>query len=126
MKITLVGNYAPDEQQSMLRYSTMLHEGLLKAGHDVRLVLPTHRLSRAGIGGLRKWIGYVDKFVLTWSDLKAAQRDAEEVAADAEENAAYARAAHMRRVVEGAKALAALKPSAVDARVRLLVRLHRL
>jgi hypothetical protein len=66
MKILLVANYAPDRQESMLRFAAALEGGF---GHDGVMVetirpapvfgnfLPTQ-------SGFGKWLGYLDKFVL--------------------------------------------------------------
>lgn len=64
MKILLVGNYAPDNQQSMQRFALMLRDGLCALGHEARLLPPRRILGRArASGGLGKWAGYVDKFL---------------------------------------------------------------
>jgi glycosyltransferase involved in cell wall biosynthesis len=74
MKIVLVGNYRGDRQESMLRFSTLLQEGLKQAGHDVKVVRPAEIVSRLrpGTHGVGKWLGYVDKFVLFPGMLRAA------------------------------------------------------
>jgi glycosyltransferase involved in cell wall biosynthesis len=65
VRIALIGNYAPDAQESMLRYADLLRAGLSEAGHEVTLTVPERRLKSAGPSGLRKWIGYVDKYILS-------------------------------------------------------------
>jgi len=59
MKILLVGNYAPDAQESMTRYAQLMHAGLTAAGHEVVLALPTAVLNRPhrGANGVWKWVG---------------------------------------------------------------------
>ncbi len=69
MKILLVCNYAPDAQQSMLRFGAMLREGLQARGCEVAACAPAERLHRAGRPGA-KWLGYVDKYVLFPSRLR--------------------------------------------------------
>lgn len=65
MRILLVGNYEPDEQQSMLRYTGWLERTLLGRGHSVAVVKPRPFFSRiARSAGLSKYLGYIDKFVL--------------------------------------------------------------
>ena len=66
MRILLVGNYAPDHQQSMLRFSDLLECELQKAGHTVKVIRPGVHLGRLARTerGLGKWLRYVDKFVL--------------------------------------------------------------
>jgi glycosyltransferase involved in cell wall biosynthesis len=65
MRLLLVGNYPLDNQASMSRYTEMLRRNMTARGHLVDVVRPkpvlgplvTHR-------GLRKWLGYVDKYLL--------------------------------------------------------------
>lgn len=68
MKILLIGNLHEDGQQSMQRFTTLLQTGLLARGHAVTVLTPTLRLARLGpryrYGGLPKYLGYFDKFVL--------------------------------------------------------------
>jgi glycosyltransferase involved in cell wall biosynthesis len=66
MKILLVGNYAPDRQESMLRFAGMLEDGLKERGHEVRLVQPPVVLGKwvADPSPLKKWLGYIDKLIL--------------------------------------------------------------
>lgn len=80
MKILLIGNYLPDAQQSMQRFSAVMESGLIKAGHDVRLIRPEPKLGglKQSDRGLGKWLGYIDKFIifpttlnqhLAWADV---------------------------------------------------------
>ena len=66
MRILLIGNYARLRQESMQRFADLLRQGLVAAGHEVRLVRPPVLLGRLlrGEAGLAKWIGYVDRFVI--------------------------------------------------------------
>lgn len=81
MRVLLIGNYAPDRQQSMLRYAEMMRDGLQEAGHDVTLAVPRPVLNAAGrpAAGFWKWVGYFDKFVLNTIDFARAARKAEVV-----------------------------------------------
>ena len=81
MKVLLIGNYAPDRQESMLRYAQMLREGLLEAGHPVTLAVPRPVLNRRGrpASGVWKWIGYLDKFVLNAAEFARATQQADVV-----------------------------------------------
>ena len=74
MKVLLVGNYAPDAQESMTRYAQLMHAGLTAAGHEVVLALPEAVLNRQGRGanGVWKWVGYVDKHLLSVPALQRA------------------------------------------------------
>ncbi len=68
MRVLLIGNFAPDRQESMLRFAHMLTSGLEAAGHEVRTWAPEPRLVRLlpryRYGGPAKFVGYVDKFLL--------------------------------------------------------------
>ena len=66
MKILLIGNYLSDGQESMQRFTTLMQEGLTVAGHEAKVIHPPEFVSRLSPGrnGLRKWLGYVDKFVI--------------------------------------------------------------
>lgn len=63
MKVLLVGNYAPDRQQSMLRFGAMLHGQLLQRGCDVATLAPEVRMPWGRHGQRAKWSGYVDKYL---------------------------------------------------------------
>jgi glycosyltransferase involved in cell wall biosynthesis len=67
MTLFLVGNYAPDRQQSMLRFGAMLERGLAGRGTAVQLLQPQPWATRLWpnyrYGGAAKWLGYWDKFV---------------------------------------------------------------
>ena len=68
MKVLLIGNLAEDRQESMQRFTALLHAGLQARGHTVTVLAPTLRLARYGppyrYSGLPKYLGYFDKFVL--------------------------------------------------------------
>jgi glycosyltransferase involved in cell wall biosynthesis len=68
MRIRLIGNFAPDTQESMLRFAKLLTSGLRQQGHEVSTWSPEPRLvkllPRYRYGGPAKFIGYFDKFVL--------------------------------------------------------------
>ena len=74
MKVLLIGNLAADRQESMQRFTALLHSGLLARGHHVTVCAPTLRLARLGpgyrYGGLPKYLGYVDKFMLFPRELR--------------------------------------------------------
>ncbi|WP_223860581.1 glycosyltransferase family 4 protein [Spirosoma validum] len=66
-RFILIGNYEPDRQESMQRFSQMLQDGLLEAGYVVELWKPTVWLgkwSKSTLQGLGKWLGYIDKWIL--------------------------------------------------------------
>lgn len=68
MRILLIGNFAPDRQESMLRFNRLLTVGLRERGHDVSTWSPEPRLVRLlpryRYGGPAKFVGYLDKFLL--------------------------------------------------------------
>jgi hypothetical protein len=65
MKVLLIGNYAPDDQKSMVAFSSMLERELPKQGCEVRVICPQARATRLPMPRkLLKWAGYLDKFLL--------------------------------------------------------------
>ena len=64
--VILIGNYAGDRQQSMLRFGAMMLEGLTSAGVAVEMMQPPMLLGDLHFAGAftAKWLGYIDKFVL--------------------------------------------------------------
>ena len=64
--VLLIGNYAPDRQQSMRRFAVMMLDGLAAAGVQAELIQPktfSGRFRSAG-GFVAKWLAYIDKFIL--------------------------------------------------------------
>ncbi|HEX8279771.1 MAG TPA: hypothetical protein VF551_00215, partial [Chthoniobacterales bacterium] len=63
--VLLIGNYAPDEQQSMQRFATMMFHGLATAGVPAEILAPQPLFGRfrAPGGVAAKWLAYVDKFL---------------------------------------------------------------
>jgi len=64
--VLLIGNYLPDQQQSMLRFNAMMLQGLRGCDIDAEIIRPP-----AFFGTIRtlgatanKWFAYIDKFVL--------------------------------------------------------------
>jgi len=68
LRILLIGNFAGDRQESMLRFGLLLHEGLANAGHTVQLAVPGPLFARLAqpyrYQGVPKLLGYIDKFVV--------------------------------------------------------------
>ena len=93
MKILLVANYKPDRQRSMARYAEMLHSELRKRGYDVTLFYPVHFATRLvnDRSRLFRWLGYIDKFVLTPPLLRFRARNADIVHVCDHSNSAYLR-----------------------------------
>jgi len=67
MKVLLVGNYEADGQRSMDRFCTMLLKGLREAGIQAEVVRPA-----VVAGGRNKWLGYIDKLLLSPLTLRRA------------------------------------------------------
>ena len=68
----LIGNYPPDQQQSMQRFSAMVLQGLTAAGVPAELIRPEPVFGNLKLLGkfVAKWLGYVDKYVLFPRQLK--------------------------------------------------------
>jgi glycosyltransferase involved in cell wall biosynthesis len=66
-QFVLIGNYPPDQQESMIRFADILATGLRGRGLKVETFAPQPVLipkNSAPGGGLRKWLAYVDKWTL--------------------------------------------------------------
>lgn len=78
LRVLLVGNFVADRQESMLRFGTLLHEGLAAAGHTVELAVPGPVFARLArpyrYDGIPKFLGYIDKFVLFPARLRSLTR----------------------------------------------------
>lgn len=68
LRVLLVGNFTADRQESMLRFGTLLHEGIAALGHTVQLATPGPVFARLArpyrYAGVPKLLGYLDKFVV--------------------------------------------------------------
>ena len=67
MRIILLGNYPPDGQESMERFARMLDNGFRNAGVATEIWRPVPVFAREGGSvnkGYRKWLGYIDKWVV--------------------------------------------------------------
>ncbi len=66
-RVILIGNYAPDQQQSMNRFAEMLARNFLNRGISSEIWRPPvvlGKLTNSPHRGIGKWLGYVDKFLL--------------------------------------------------------------
>lgn len=93
MRILLIGNYAPDQQESMLRFADLMHRELSARGHQVILLRPEPIVAssmrvKSGIG---KWLAYIDKFILFPFTLKRYLKQVDVVHLCDHSNAMYAR-----------------------------------
>lgn len=81
MKVLLIGNYASDRQESMLRFGDLLQRELESRGHVVTLLQPQERLGAITLfgSGMRKWFGYIDKFLLFPHSLRRMKKEFEVV-----------------------------------------------
>jgi glycosyltransferase involved in cell wall biosynthesis len=91
VRILLIGNYAPDAQESMLRYAQMIRRGLSRAPHDVTLVTPQPVLNPGHRGnvGVWKWVGYLDKYWAGTGAIGRAVRNADLVHVCDHSNSVY-------------------------------------
>ncbi len=66
LKILLVGNYTADRQESMQRFASVLESAFIGMGQSCILIKPVPIIERFSfsIKGLKKWLGYIDKFIL--------------------------------------------------------------
>src|SRR6266699_901599 len=65
--VLLIGNFPPDQQQSMQRFSEMMLRELRALGIAAELTRPeaySACLVPAQFVFLRKWAGYIDKFII--------------------------------------------------------------
>jgi glycosyltransferase involved in cell wall biosynthesis len=75
MRILLVGNYPLDNQASMLRYVDMLCQQIALRGHQVEIVRPKPFFGNLFTQPvLRKWFGYIDKYLLFPAKLRSLSR----------------------------------------------------
>jgi len=98
MKILLISNYLPDQQQSMLRYAAMLQRECNRRGWQAEII---HPLAIVGgfswlRGSLKKWLGYVDKYLFAPGYLWSHARHADLVHICDHSNAMYLRCAGTR------------------------------
>jgi len=90
MRILLIGNYALDNQESMLRFAALMERELKARSHTVRLIQPRARLARSA-SGIGKWLGYLDKLVLFPFAIKREVKNFDVVHICDHSNAFYAR-----------------------------------
>ncbi len=67
IEVLLLCNYLPDGQQSMLRFGELMARLLPERGYQVECLRPrvcAFPSRPRGAGGLGKWIGYIDKYIL--------------------------------------------------------------
>jgi glycosyltransferase involved in cell wall biosynthesis len=70
--VLLIGNYTPDQQQSMQRFNAMMLQGLRAAGIAAELIRPEPLLGNIKLLGksTAKWFGYIDKYIFFPRKLK--------------------------------------------------------
>lgn len=98
MKVLLISNYLPDKQESMLRYAQMLQQELHKRGHEAHVVHPPVVLGGFAFlpGPLKKWIGYIDKYLFAPAYLRKQASQADIIHVCDHSNAMYLRCAGTR------------------------------
>jgi glycosyltransferase involved in cell wall biosynthesis len=65
-RLLLISNYAPDRQESMLRFADLLQQGFRERGYEVVTVRPAVLAGRffSSTHAFSKWVGYLDKLIL--------------------------------------------------------------
>ncbi len=98
-EVVLIGNFLPDRQESMVRFGQLLEEGLRARDWKVQIWQPKPRFANlAGTyryGGIPKYLGYLDKFLVFPRTLRRRLRTASRKTAYHivdHSNAVYARA----------------------------------
>jgi glycosyltransferase involved in cell wall biosynthesis len=67
MRYIFIGNYPPDQQQSMLRFDRLMESGFRELGFEAFLWRPRvvfGHFAATTMSGFGKWLGYLDKYVL--------------------------------------------------------------
>jgi glycosyltransferase involved in cell wall biosynthesis len=64
--VLLIGNYSPDQQQSMQRVNAMMLQGLNAAGLEAELIKPEPVMGNFQWADrfIAKWLAYIDKYIL--------------------------------------------------------------
>ena len=70
--VLLIGNYKPDQQQSMQRFNAMMLHGLTAAGIPAELIRPEPGLGKIKWLGkfTAKWLAYIDKYIFFPGELR--------------------------------------------------------
>lgn len=65
-RILLIGNYLPDNQQSMLRFAELMYNKLLENDINVEMITPCNVFLRIPLlsGSIKKWLAYIDKYII--------------------------------------------------------------
>jgi glycosyltransferase involved in cell wall biosynthesis len=97
MRVLLVANYQPDNQESMLRYAAWLERILKARGHQVSITAPWPFFSRiAPHPVIKKYLGYLDKFLLFPPQLRRLSRSYDLVHVLDHSNSMYLRTARYK------------------------------
>jgi glycosyltransferase involved in cell wall biosynthesis len=67
VRVVLIGNYKPDAQESMARFTLMLKSGLEQNNVTAEVWYPTiffGKFSKSTLRGIGKWLGYIDKWLI--------------------------------------------------------------
>jgi glycosyltransferase involved in cell wall biosynthesis len=100
--VLLIGNYAPERQQSMLRFAAMMLDGLTAAGIKAEMIQPQPFFGNVQLFGnfVTKWFAYIDKFLLFPRQLNAKLRAMPAIVHICDHsNAMYAKKIHSTPVV---------------------------
>jgi glycosyltransferase involved in cell wall biosynthesis len=73
LKVIIISNYLPDEQDSMLKFSELIHSSLTKNKVNVETIQPIERAGKLKfyLPYIEKWLFYIDKYILFPIDLLA-------------------------------------------------------
>ncbi len=91
IKVLIVGNYKPDQKESLRRFASMLLEGLAGFDCDAWSISPKVVAHRpfAGDSIVSKWFGYIDKYMLFPEQLRAVSEWADVVHICDQSNSLY-------------------------------------
>lgn len=67
MRLILIGNYLPDQQESMIRFAQLLNTGFCNAGIKSEIWSPKTLVGAnmsSTNSGFGKWLGYLDKYII--------------------------------------------------------------
>jgi glycosyltransferase involved in cell wall biosynthesis len=80
-RVVLIGNYLPDRQESMMLMEALLRGVIADAGLAVESLRPVERVGKLGrfFPKLKKWLGYVDKYLIFPVELVAHLRRVHEI-----------------------------------------------
>jgi len=72
-RVVIISNYLPDQQDSMLKFSKLIHSSLTNKKVNVETIRPIERAGKLKfyLPYIEKWLFYIDKYILFPIDLLA-------------------------------------------------------